>query len=153
MAAMEHFHYINPPYLILKLLDEKSLTELEIEIQKAKSLTNDAMNFDRITKTQLSLSHTKLLLYMLHHYSEALQLQETGKYREAMDKVQQLALQEKEKNKKLISMLDDTKIIGNINIVFLLFFVLENNEKDDDNNKIIEKEDVDSDVDLFSGKL
>jgi tetratricopeptide (TPR) repeat protein len=88
MAGMEHFHYIDPPQLILRLLNEKSLAELEMEIQNAKGLANDAMILDRIRKTQLSLEHAKLLWHTLNHYFKALQLQEAGEHEEARDHFQ-----------------------------------------------------------------
>jgi len=85
MIATEHFHYIEPPHLILKLLDEKTLEDLAINIQNAASLADGAMIFDRIRKTQLSLEHAKLLWYMLHYYSNAVQSQKTGENKEARD--------------------------------------------------------------------
>ena len=91
MAAMEHFRYIEPPQLILKLLNEASLAEMEVEIQSAKKLASDAMTFDRLRKTELSLEHTKLLWNMLNHYSRGIQLQETGENEKAMEHFQQTA--------------------------------------------------------------
>lgn len=83
MKAMEHFSFIDPPQLILKLLDEETLEALETEIQNAENLANDAMSFDRIRKTQLALEHTKLLWYMLNHYFKALQFQKAGEIKSA----------------------------------------------------------------------
>lgn len=83
MKAMEHFSFIDPPQLILKLLDEETLEALEAEILKAENLANDATSFDRIRKTQLTLEHTKLLWYMLNHYFRALQFQKAGQIENA----------------------------------------------------------------------
>jgi len=83
MKAMEHFSFIDPPQLILKLFDEKTLEALETEIQNARNLANDAMSFDRIRKTQLALEHTKLLWHTLNHYFRALQSQKAGEIKNA----------------------------------------------------------------------
>jgi hypothetical protein len=83
MKAMEHFSFIDPPQLILKLFDEKTLEALGTEIQNAENLANDAMSFDRIRKTQLALEHTKLLWHTLDHYFKALQSQEAGEIKKA----------------------------------------------------------------------
>jgi len=85
VTRMEHLNYIDPPYLILSLLDEKSLADLGMELQNAGSLANGAMDFDRIRKTQLSLEHAKLLWYTLNHYSRAIQFQEAEKNKEAQE--------------------------------------------------------------------
>ncbi len=88
MKAMEHFSFIDPPQLILKLLDEKTLEALETEVQNAEALATDAMSFDRIRKTQLALEHTKLLWYMLNHYFRALQFQKAGEINNAESHLQ-----------------------------------------------------------------
>ncbi len=88
MKAMEHFSFIDPPQLILKLLDEKTLEALETEIQNAENLANDAMSFDRIRKTQLALEHTKLLWHTLNHYFRALQFQKAGEIKNAEEHFQ-----------------------------------------------------------------
>jgi hypothetical protein len=76
--SMEHFYYIEPPSVILTLLNEKLISELESELQNARELARDAMEFDRIRKVQLSLEHAKLIWYTLHYYYEAQRLQESG---------------------------------------------------------------------------
>ena len=85
VTRMEHFSYIDPPHLILSLLDEKSLAALGMELQNAGGLANGAMDFDRIRKTQLSLEHARLLWYTLSHYSRAIQFQEAEKSMEAQE--------------------------------------------------------------------
>ena len=89
MTATEHFRYIDPPELILDLLDENSLAKMSEEIQNAEELANDAMTFDRLRITKLSLDHAKLLWNMLSHYSIALQLREAGENKEAIAHFQQ----------------------------------------------------------------
>ena len=91
MAATEHFRHVDPPQLILKLLNEMSLAEMEAEIQSARELASDAMTFDRLRKTELSLEHTKLLWNMLNRYSRGIQTQENGENEEAMEHFQQTA--------------------------------------------------------------
>jgi hypothetical protein len=91
MAEMEHMGYIDPPYLILELLDEKSLADLEMDIKDAENLASGAMDFDRIRKTQLSLDHAKLLWHTLNYYSKAIQFQEAEKNKEARDYFQKAA--------------------------------------------------------------
>jgi hypothetical protein len=91
MAGMEHLGYIDPPYLILELLDEKSLADLEMDIKDAENLASGAMDFDRIRKTQLSLDHAKFLWHTLNYYSKAIQFQEAEKNMEAQDYFQKAA--------------------------------------------------------------
>jgi len=90
-AGMEHLGYIDPPHLILELLDEKSLTDLEMELYSAVDLANDAMDFDRIRKTQLSLEHANLLWHTLNYYFRAIQFQEAENNESAMGYFQKAA--------------------------------------------------------------
>jgi len=85
MAAMEHFRYIEPPRSILELLNQELLEDLRSEIRKAKDLTDDAMNFDRIRKTELSLTHANYLWQTLDHYTRAVKLREDGNTAEARE--------------------------------------------------------------------
>ncbi|MFC1714006.1 DUF4838 domain-containing protein [Candidatus Poribacteria bacterium] len=91
MTATEHFRYIDPPGLILELLDESSLAEMQEQIQKAEELANDAMTFDRLRMANLSLNHAKSLWSMLNSYSAAIKFQESGENGEAMACFQQTA--------------------------------------------------------------
>jgi len=89
MSATEHFRYVDPPTLILDLLNENLLSELETQIQNAKELAGDAMIFDRLKKTELSLIHARLLWHTLNHYFHALQFQKTRDNGKAVERFQQ----------------------------------------------------------------
>jgi hypothetical protein len=68
MEKMEHFNYIDPPELIINLIDENTLKELNIKISGAEELANDVIVFDRIRKLKISLEYTTMLWQMLNHY-------------------------------------------------------------------------------------
>lgn len=89
MTAQEHFKYVDPPELVLNLLNEESITEMETALINAQKLSSDAMTFDRLRKTELSLDHAKLLWRMLNHYSRGVQLQEAKEDKEAETNFQQ----------------------------------------------------------------
>jgi len=91
MTATEHFRYVDPPQSILELLDESSLAKMGREIQKATELASDAMTFDRLRKTELSLNHAELLWTMLNHYSMGIKFQEAEESDKAIVHFQQTA--------------------------------------------------------------
>lgn len=88
MTAMDHFQYINPPELILKLISENTLNELNRNIRDAQISADDVMVFDRIRKMQLSLEHLNLLWNMLDNYVKAIQFQDAKKYKQAKESFQ-----------------------------------------------------------------
>ena len=75
-------------HLILRLLDERTLAELEMNVRNASDLADGAMVFDRIRKVQLSLEHASFLWYTLHYYFNAVQSQKAGKHEEASNHFQ-----------------------------------------------------------------
>ncbi|MDQ1327502.1 MAG: hypothetical protein QG641_785, partial [Candidatus Poribacteria bacterium] len=87
MAKMEHFSYIDPPELIIKIFDEATLKELQNQLDMAKSLTNDVIVFDRIRKSQLSLDYTTLLWNTIYYYLKGIEFQE-AKNKDAKDYLQ-----------------------------------------------------------------
>jgi len=78
MLLMKHFFYVESPEIINKLLSEETIANLETQINKAKSLSNDVMIFDRIRKTQLSLEYAADLWRLQDNYSRAVSLQKSG---------------------------------------------------------------------------
>jgi len=91
MTGTEHFRYVDPPLSILELLDESSLAKMDEEIQKAAGLARDAMTFDRLRKTELSLNHAELLWTMLNHYTQGIKCQEAEESDKAIAHFQQTA--------------------------------------------------------------
>jgi hypothetical protein len=78
MAKIDHISYIDPPELIVKLLDETALKSLQTCLDNAKSLSKDVMAYERIRKIQLSLDYTTLLWNTLNNYLVGIEYQEAG---------------------------------------------------------------------------
>ena len=78
MAKIDHISYIDPPELIVKLLDETTLTKLQNYLDNAKAQTKDVVTYERIRKVQLSLDYTVLLWNMLSNYLSGIEYQEMG---------------------------------------------------------------------------
>jgi hypothetical protein len=76
MTKMEHFSYIDPPELIIRLFDESTLKELQDQLDMAKSLTGDVIVFERIRKSQLSLEYTSLLWNTIYDYLKGIECQD-----------------------------------------------------------------------------
>ena len=64
---------------------------MDKEIQKAAELASDAMTFDRLRKTELSLKHAELLWTMLNHYFQGIKCQEAKESDKAIAHFQQTA--------------------------------------------------------------
>lgn len=78
MAKIDHISYIDPPELMVKLLDEAILKELQNCLDNAKTQAKDVVTYERIRKIQLSLDYTVLLWNTLSNYLTGVEYQETG---------------------------------------------------------------------------
>jgi hypothetical protein len=87
MANTEHFSYIDPPELIIKIFDEATLKKLQNQLDMAKSLTSDVIVFERIRKSQLSFDYTTLLWNTIYYYLKGIEFQEE-KNKDAKDYLQ-----------------------------------------------------------------
>lgn len=85
ILSKEHLLFIEPPQLILELFDKDILSELELELDKAEDMANDAAVFERIRKVFLSFNHAKLLWGMLDDYSKGIQHQEAENSKKAKE--------------------------------------------------------------------
>lgn len=75
---IEHISYIEPPELLVKLLDEPTLKKLQDYLDSAKSQTQDVVTYERIRKIQLSLDYTVLLWNTLSSYLTGVEYQQLG---------------------------------------------------------------------------
>ncbi|MGB9594887.1 MAG: DUF4838 domain-containing protein [Candidatus Poribacteria bacterium] len=78
MAKVDHISYIDPPELIVRLLDETTLKKLQDCLDNAKTQTDDVITYERIRKIQLSLDYTVLLWNTISSYLSGVEYQETG---------------------------------------------------------------------------
>ena len=101
MAATEHFGFVEPPQLILNLLNRQTFSDLRDDLKSARDLADDAMIFDRIRKHELSLEHAWLLWQALDYFRKGVSLQKKHKNREAQISFQKTV----ETGEKLVSFL------------------------------------------------
>jgi hypothetical protein len=118
MAKMEHFSYIDPPELILKLLDEATLKELNIEIDGASLLAGDVVIFDRIRKLRLSMDYTNLLWHTLYCYIVGNEYQTAGDKNNAKVNLQKSLENGEELIKFLFKNVDEGIFIVTENFIF-----------------------------------
>jgi hypothetical protein len=115
---MEHFSYIDPPELILKLLDEATLKELNIEIDGASLLAGDVVIFDRIRKLRLSMDYTNLLWHTLYCYIVGNEYQTAGDKNNAKVNLQKSLENGEELIKFLFKNVDEGIFIVTENFIF-----------------------------------
>jgi hypothetical protein len=106
MTKMEHFSYVDPPELIVRLFDESTLKELQDQLDMAKFLTGDVIVFERIRKSQLSLEYTSLLWNTIYYYLKGIECQD-AKNEEAKEHYQKAVENGEELIKFLFKNIDE----------------------------------------------